>query len=225
MVTEAEAFCLSCGVARNHGSKCDYCGRLYLDVAKGAKAKPAPLRSLPEKYDIKKTGDEIIISWKWKRRSTWFLIVFALIWIGMALVTMDGATILTDPLAAFPVPILPVLVGLALLCKAVLQMTNGTSIHASKHALYTRHYPIRSRRSIKYSKNDIEQIYVIRVQRSNEHRTWHAPILQIATKSGERRALLSGYNESQFPAFETLRLEILKALDIEAIDVAGAHNA
>lgn len=223
MVTEAEAFCLSCGVARNRGDKCDYCGRLYVSAAK-ANAKAAPLRALTSKYKVKKSKGETIISWRWKSKSTWFMAVIGLVWIGMALSVMDGRLFLTDPLATFPVPMIPVLIGLAILVNAIIKMTNGTSIHASRQSLSIRHYPLPARRNVRYSRNDIEQVFVMRVQRSNKERSWQAPVLQLVTKSGVRQALLSGYSESQFADFESLRLEILDALDIAPRPVAGAHE-
>jgi len=224
MVTEAEAFCLSCGVARNQGRHCDYCGRMYLDAAKASTAKPAPLRALPVKYKVKKTGEETIISWRWKNRSSWFLFPFSIIWIAMALYATGGMD-LSDPISAFPIPLIPVAIGVLLFIKAVITALNHTSIHASKDSLYVRHYPIPSRRSMRYSSNEIEQVFVSRVQRSNDNRTWHAPILQLVTTSGVSQAILSGSSESQFVAFESLRHEILDALGIDAAPVAGAYES
>ncbi len=223
MVTEAEAFCLSCGVARNQGRNCDYCGRMYLDAAKGATAKPAPLRALPAKYKVKKTGSETVISWRWRNRSSWFLFPFSVLWIGMPLYATGGMDLL-DPLSAFPIPLIPVLIGVAFFIKAVITALNHTSIHASKHSLYVRHYPIPSRRGFRYTSNEIEQVFVSRVQRSNDNKTWHAPILQLVTTSGVSQAILSGSNESQFVVFESLRHEILDALGIDAAPVAGAYE-
>lgn len=223
MVTESEAFCLSCGVARNRGSKCDYCGRLYVSAAK-AESKGTPIRSLTSKYKLKKTGNETIISWRWKKKSTWFLIPFALLWMGMALNAGDGSLLFTDPLATFPVPLIPVLIGLALLIKAIVNLANGTSIHASRQSLSIRHYPLPWRRNVRYNRSDIQQVFVSRMQRSHENRTWYAPVLQLVTNSGTRQVILSGHNESQFADFESLRLEILEAMDIDPKSVAGAHN-
>lgn len=225
MVTEAEAFCLSCGVARNAGSTCDYCGRLYVSAEKASTAKPKALRALPEKYQIRKNNNETVISWKWARgKSSWFMIGFSLFWIGMALRMGDVTLFLTDPVETFPVPLIPILIGIFLLCNALIKIANSTSIHASKQSLYIKHYPIPSRRSLRFTRNEIEQIYVSKVRRSNEHRSWDAPILQLATNSGVRHAILSGYNEAQFETFETLRSELLSALDIEPIQVAGSHD-
>ena len=225
MVTEAEAFCLSCGVARNHGSTCDYCGRLYISAEKASAAKPKALRALPEKYQIKKNNNETVISWKWARgKSSWFLTGFSLIWIGMALRMGDARLFLTDPIETFPVPLIPLLIGIFLFCNSLIRIANSTSIHASKQSIYIKHYPIPSRRSLRYARNEIEQIYVSTVRRSNEHRSWEAPILQLATTSGVRHAILSGYNESQFETFETIRSELLSAMDIEPIQIARSQE-
>lgn len=213
MVTEAEAFCLSCGVARNRGSNCEYCGRLYVSAAK-ADAKPAQHRSLAPKYKIKKTSNETIISWHWKSRSTWILFPIAVLWIGISF-TMDGEKLLTDPLSTFPVPLIPFLIGVWLVCLAIVKLTNKTAIHASRQSLSIRHYPLPWRRNIRYKKSEIEQLTVSTVQRRDEHRTWTAPVLQLVTAEGVSHALLSGYNESQFSDFETLCHEIRHALGLE----------
>ncbi len=217
MVSEAEAFCLSCGVARNRGDKCDYCGRLYVSAAK-ADAKAAPTRALTSKYKIKQSGSETVISWRWKNKSTWMLVVVALVWIGISLSVFDGQNILQDPLSSFPIPMIPALIGIGLLINAIIKLTNGTSIHASRQSLSIRHYPLPARRNVRYSRNDIDQVFVSTVQRSHEGRTWQAPILQLVTKAGVRHALLSGQNESQFADFESLRHKILTALDIKPHD-------
>ena len=214
MVTEADAFCLSCGVARNRGTNCDYCGRLYIEAAK-AKDKPAQHRSLPAKYTVRKKNNETVISWRWRNRSTWLLIFIALFWIGLAL-SMDGEKILTDPLSTFPVPLIPILIGLFLLTNAVVKLANRTSIHASRQSLSIRHYPLPWRKNIRYNTNEIQEVIVSSVQRSNENQTWKAPVLQLHTTSGVRHAILSGYKEAQFADFESLRHEIQTALGIDA---------
>lgn len=213
MVTEAEAFCLSCGVARNRGSNCEYCGRLYVDVSK-ADSKPAPHRSLAPKYKVKKSNNKTVISWSWKKRSTWILIPIALFWIGLAL-TMDGEKLLTDPLSTFPVPLIPVLIGLWLLCFAIVKLSNKTAIQASRQSLNIRHYPLPWRRNIRYKRSEIKQLSVSTVQRRDEHRSWTAPVLELVTSEGIRHALLSGYNEAQFSDFETLCHELKNALGLE----------
>ncbi|MEM7257194.1 MAG: hypothetical protein AAF404_07380, partial [Pseudomonadota bacterium] len=170
-------------------------------------------------------GCETIISWRWKNKSTWFMVVVALVWIAMALSVLDGQRFLTDPLSTFPVPMIPVLIGLALLGNAIIKLTNGTSIHASRQSLSIRHYPLPGKRNVRYARSEIEQVFVTKVQRANKERTWFAPILQLVTTSGVRQALLSGHNETQFSDFESLRLEILEALDITPQAVAGAYEA
>lgn len=212
MVTEADAFCLSCGVARNRGTNCEYCGRLYVEAAK-SNAKPKQHRALAPKYQVNRKNNETVISWRWRNRSSWFLIVVALFWMGIAL-SMGGELFLTDPLATFPVPLLPVLVGFFLFAHAIVKLTNKTSIHASRQSLSIRHYPLPWRKNIRYDKNEISELFITTVERRNEHRTWKAPVLQLTTTSGVRHALLSGYNESQLADFETLRDEIQTALDL-----------
>ena len=215
MVTEAEAFCLSCGVARNRGTNCEYCGRLYVDAAK-SDVKPSPHRSLAAKYKVKKNSNETVISWHWKSKSTWILFPIAVFWIGISL-TMDGEKFLTDPLSTFPVPLIPVLIGIWLICLAIVKLSNKTAIHASRQSLSIRHYPLPWRRNIRYDKSEIAQLSVSTVQRRDEHRSWTAPVLQLVTTEGVSHALLSGYNESQFPDFETLCHEIQSALGLEKV--------
>ncbi len=204
---------MSCGVARNRGSNCEYCGRLYVSSAK-ANAKPAQHRTLAPKYKIKRNNHETVISWSWKKRSTWILFPIALFWIGLSL-TMDGEKLLTDPLSTFPVPLIPVLIGLWLFCLAIVKLFNKTAIHASRQSLSVRHYPLPWRRNIHYKRSEILQITVSTVQRRDEHRTWTAPVLQLLTSEGFGHALLSGYNEAQFPDFETLCYELQNALGLE----------
>ena len=215
MVTEAEAFCLSCGVARNRGSNCEYCGRLYVSAAKSNAKAPAH-RSLTNKYKIRKNSNETVISWRWKNRSTWLLIPIALFWMGISL-SMGGEQFLTDPLSTFPIPLIPVLIGFALLAQAIVKLTNRTSVHASRQQLSFRHYPLPWRRNVQYDKSEIKQLFVSSMQRSDKNRSWTAPVLQLVTTAGVRHALLSGANEGQFADFETLCHELQTALNLAPV--------
>lgn len=214
-------FCVSCGVARNYGNTCDYCGRHYVEST-DAPQKIKRVAALPAKYTITKQQGGTAITWPWAGKSGWMMIPFALIWIAMTLpIAID---FLKEP-DTVPVSLLPMAVGIILLCNAIMKLINKTSIFASKQSLRMTHHPIPWRGNFQISASNIEQVFVSRTQRSNKETSWHAPALQLITKDGQRHQLLRGRSEAEFSDFESLRLIILKGLNIEPETIAGAHDS
>ena len=106
-----------------------------------------------------------------------------------------------------------------------MKLINKTSIRASKQMLHMKHHPIPWSGHFKIPTSNIEQVFVSRTQRSNKQNRWHAPALQLITGDGQKHQLLRGSNEAEFSDFESLRLIILKALDIKPQNIAGAHDS
>ena len=222
MNDNARGFCVSCGVSRNHGDTCDYCGRHYIDpIESFGKAKR--LTALPSKYTITKANNGSVITWRWASKSGWVLILFAMIWI--AITFPVAAEFLRDPLDTLFLPLIPLAAGVLLLCHAFMKLINKTSVYANRQSLYIKHHPIPWTGKVRFDTSNIEQVFVSRIQRSNKETSWHAPALQLATKDGHRHELLRGSAEVEFTDFESLRLIILKALDITPETVAGAYDS
>lgn len=215
-------FCVSCGVARNYGDTCDYCGRHYVDpieTPKNAKR----VTALPTKYKISRASDGTAITWSWAGKSGWILIPFALVWIAMTFPI--AVEFMKEPIDAPPIPLLPLAIGAFLLIHAIMKLINKTTINASRQSLYMKHHPIPWRGNFKIATDNIEQLFVTRTQRSNKETSWHAPALQLITKDGQRHQLLRGKTEAEFSDFESLRLILLKALNIKPENIAGAHDS
>ncbi len=215
-------FCVSCGVARNYGGTCDYCGRLYIEPVE-ASSQVKRLTALPAKYKISKENNGTAITWGWAGRSGWILIPFAMFWI--AITYPIAADWFKEPFDTVPITLLPLVVGVVLFCYALMRLINNTSIYASNQSMLIRHHPIPWRGKLKVDTRDIEQVFVTRIQRSNKETSWHAPALQLITKGGQRHELLRGKAEAEFTDFESLRLIILKALGITPETIAGAHDS
>ncbi len=221
MNQSSKSFCASCGVARTPGNTCDYCGRYYVEPIAGA-ANVARITALPSHYKITKNKKGSVITWRWAKNSAWMLIPFALVWLAMAFpIAIDY---FAEP-GSLPVQLLPMAVGVGLLCHAIMKLINKTSIFASRQSLYIKHHPIPWSGKFRIATDNIEQVFVSRIQRSNKESSWHAPALQLISKDGQRHELLRGKREAEFSDFESLRLVILKALNIEPQQVAGAHDS
>ncbi len=213
-------FCVSCGVARNYGDTCDYCGRHYVE---STDAPHKRVTALPTRYKITRQQDNTAITWRWAGKSGWMMIPFALIWITMTLPI--AADFLQQPAGNLPIALLPMAVGFILLGHTIMKMINKTTIFAGKQSLYMKHHPIPWRGNFKIPTDNIEQVFVSRTQRSNKETSWHAPALQLITKDGQRHQLLRGRSEAEFSDFESLRLIVLKALGIKPETIAGAHDS
>jgi len=206
---DTKDFCISCGVHRNYGDTCDYCGRLYSDAPE---SEPR-VNALASKYKISKNQYGSVITWKWGNRSAWIPLLFSFVWLAVSVPMFPE--IINDPLAAIPAPMVLPIVGFSLAFYAIVRLINKTSIHVSDQSLFIKHHPIPWRSSFKISAANVEQVFVSRTQRSNEDRSWHAPTLQLVTINGQRHQLLKGNREEEFADYESLRHIILNALGIK----------
>lgn len=212
MNDNARGFCVSCGVARNFGDTCDYCGRHYVESTRSPEQTKRHT-ALSTKYKITKNQHNNVITWRWSNNSAWIMIAFSIIWIAMTVPV--AIEVIGEPLHTIPIPLLFPFVGLALMIHGIMRMVNKTSIYAGRQSLYLKHHPIPWRGKYRIAANEIEQVFVSRIQRSKKNRTWQTPALQLITKAGQRHELLKGSSESDFIDFESLRLIILKGLDIK----------
>ncbi len=216
-----QTHCASCGVSRDRGERCEYCGALYPDTI-STDAPTGVISSLDNKYRVKRNGNEVSISWSWRNIKTWMMIPFFIFWnsIAFQFTTLDKA--LSDPLSLFPVPGIHLLVGILGPLYVLLCLINNTTITANSSHLSIRHHPLPWRNSNHFSAGDIEQVFVSRGRRSSKKRSWDVPILQVITINGSRYELLKGQTEVEFADYESLRRHILTAMNIAPKKVHGS---
>lgn len=215
------ARCASCGVSRNRGDRCEYCGALYLDAV-NAKPSSDKLRSLDKKYRIKQQGSRVEITWIWRDAGVWFLVPFFLFWNSIAFSFLSVSEVLSDPLSAFPIPAVHLVIGVLGVGYTAVCLLNSTTITAKNNYLSLRHHPIPWPGNIKFTAGEVEHIFVSKGRRSSKKRSSDVPILQLVTVSGRRYELLKGKTEVEFADYESLRLHLLKALNLKPTQVFGA---
>ncbi|MFQ6551772.1 hypothetical protein AAD018_005425 [Aestuariibius insulae] len=213
--------CSSCGVYRNEGDRCDYCGALYLDRI-AARPEIGKRRSLGEKYKVDRTGKDLRITWNWRNGTIWFLIPFFIFWNSIAMSFVQAGDFLSDPLSAFPIPGIHLIFGVLGIGYVMVSLINRTTILAKDDVLSLRHHPIPWPGNVTFEKDDIESLFVSKTQRSSKKNSWNVPVLQLVTKAGLRYELLKGKTEVEFADFESLRLHLLEALHLEPKDMIGA---
>lgn len=221
------ATCASCGVARNKGDQCDYCGTVYADAIKPNKTKSF-LGSLSSKYQVSRRGSELRISWRWSGWSTLIMIPFFIFWNSMVFplgsLFSGGSSFFSDPLSYFPVPGVHILVGILGPIYILIRLINRTTIVANKRHLIVKNHPIPWGKKHRFRAGDIQQLFVSKTQKSKKKTTWNVPELQLVTKNGMRHCLLTGNEEVEFADYETLRQQLSNALNIETVDVQGAFS-
>ncbi len=219
------ATCSSCGVARNKGDQCDYCGTVYADAIKRSNTKSF-LGSLSSKYQISRRGSELRISWRWAGWGTLIMIPFFIFWnaITFPLGSMlsEGGSFFSDPLSYFPIPGIHMLIGILGPIYILILLVNRTTIVANKRHLIVKSHPIPWGRKRRFQTSEIQQLFVSKTQKSSKKNTWDVPELQLITKNGTRHRLLTGNREVEFADYETLRQQISNALNIETVAVQGA---
>lgn len=213
--------CSSCGVSRNIGDRCEYCGALYPDMI-NAKSTGKKLKSLDRKYSVERRGGRTEISWSWRSATTWLGIPFFLFWNSVAFSFASVSEMLSDPLTVFPIPGLHILIGIVGSVYVGVCLINKSTIIADNSQLALRHHPVPWPGHAKFKANEIEGIFVSKGQRSRKNSSWDVPILQLVTKAGTRHQLLKGKTEVEFADYETLRRHLLDALNIEPSQADGA---
>ena len=214
--------CTSCGVHRNRGDRCEYCGAIYPDmVVKGAPERK--LRSLDGKYRVNQLRDRTEIVWDWKSRKMLFLIPFFIFWNMAVFSFVSLSEFLANPLSIFPIPGVHMAVGIFGAFYVLALFLNKTTISAGKRHLEIAHHPIPWPGGHRIATDEIEQIFVSRERRSSKNHSWDVPALQLLTNDGRREVLMKGNTELDFGDYETLRRHLLKAMDIEPRDVVGAN--
>ncbi|MFK7857292.1 MAG: hypothetical protein AB8B64_00635 [Granulosicoccus sp.] len=202
--------CSACGVGKNKGDYCNYCGTLYPEALKADQAQStAPVSSLASKYQVERTQDSLSIWWNWRSLPLLAFLAFSVFW--MYIATSSGS-------------IWPTLVGVVMIVYIVIQFVNRTTINVTNNGLSIHHRPIPCRKGFKFHVGNIQQIYVSKEQKRSKNRIWHAPALQLVTSDGKRHAILKGQSETEFADFEALRRKILSELGIEPRSAFGEFS-
>jgi hypothetical protein len=213
------ATCSTCGSARNRGDSCDYCGRIYSDVIH-QKQNPAKtfLKSLSNKYQVERQGDELRISWRWGGMKSAGLLIFFAIWNSLIFSGdygfSDDISYWEAFLSIFPIPALHMAVGIIGPIYILVRMINSTTIKANRQTLTVTHHPIPWGKRHRFQSSEIEQLFVSETQVSGKKKSRSVPELQLITKSGVRHRLLKGKKTVDFSDYELLREQLSNALDI-----------
>lgn len=213
------ATCSSCGSARNRGDRCEYCGKVYVDVIHQKQSTgKAFLKSLSSKYQVEREAGELRISWRWGGMRSAILLVFFAIWNGM-LYSVDygfgeDRSLWETLWSLFPIPAIHMLVGLIGPLYVITRMINRTTINANRETLSITHHPIPWGKRHRFAASEIEQIYISKTHRSSKERSWEVPELQLVTKSGVRHRLLKGKKSVDFSDYEMLSEQLSNALNI-----------
>lgn len=209
--------CASCGVSRNAGDRCDYCGAIYTDGFHIG-LHDTYGSSLNEKYKIKQDGRDIEITWRWRKPIHWALFAFSLFWCFITITAIFSILTFEDHLRPFevlPIPLTHLFIGILGASFAAVYFFNNTTIKANFQSMCLAHHPISWRGGVKFDASDVADIVVERKRRSRKKHNWDVPVLHVVTTSGLRHALLEGQSEEEFRDYEALRRYLLVALDLE----------
>jgi len=204
--------CAACGVRRNQGERCDYCGVLYLDTIEMVSSAHR-VGTLHSKYLLKQNGDDVEITWKWKNPIILILLPGSLIFTFVGFSLFDLGKFLSNPLSVFPIPAFHIIIGILFSIYIFPYLVNSTRIVANTSLLTIRHYPIPARRNKKFDAVDIKQIYVSKNIYTRKGRRRAVPVLELVLVNGSRHELVKGYTDNDFTDYQTLRQHLLKALN------------
>lgn len=210
--------CASCGVFRNAGDRCDYCGAIYTDgfhIGQNNIQNSA----LNDKYKIKQDGREIEITWRWRKPIHWALFAGSLFWCFITISAIFSIlTFESHPrrLEVLSFPLVHLFIGILASSFAAVYFFNKTTIKANFQQLCLAHHPISWRGGgAKFDASEVADILVESKRQSYKKQSWEVPVLHVVTTSGVRHTLLKGQSEEEFRDYEALRRYLLMALDLE----------
>ncbi len=214
--TDTTLNCTSCGVPRNFGTSCKYCGTVYPDVAK----KLHPDQDLPDldaKYTVthdrggvsisiplRKTVDAVIVA---------FIGVFAVFSI-VLFFAFSGLIASTGAPASFTIIplVFKLIIGGGATLFAVFCWFNRVTIEANSRYLSLHHHPIPLQPSVKIRSEDLKDLSVIPRRRTRNDHVWDEPVLRATTVTGTHKDIMVGRSEADFGDFDVIQYHLSEAL-------------
>ena len=189
--------------------------------------------ALSSRYNLQRTNDELIVSWRWAANRTTFLIVFFGFW--NAFMFHVVVTSEKDPsdfvgfVSGLPLNGLFLLIGILGACYVALMVINQTTVTANSEYLKIKHFPIPCKKSHEFRVSDIQELYVaIYRSKLRGSGTVDYPELQLVTKSGRTFFLFSGKECSavtEISDYTALHHLISQALGIAVAKVQDKRSA
>lgn len=214
--TDTTSRCASCGVPRNFGTTCKYCGTVYPDAA----SKLHPDQDLPdlhEKYTVTKDGGGVSISVPIRKTVDVVIVAFIGIFAFLIIVLFFA---FSGPIGPSGSPaqftIIPLvfksIVGGGTTLFAVLCWFNRVTIQANSRYLTLRHHPIPLQLSMKIRTEDMTDLSVVARRKTHNDQTWNVPVLRVSTVTGNSQDVMVGRSEADFGDFDVLKHHLSKAL-------------
>ena len=208
--------CASCGVPRNFGTTCKYCGTVYPDAVRTLHP-DQDLPDLHKKYRVthdaggvsisvtlRKTVDVVIVA---------FITFFAFLIFMIFLAASEPIAPSGSPTSFTIIPnIFRLIVGWGITLFAVLCWFNRVTVEANSRYLSLRHHPIPLQPSMKIRTEDMTDLSVIARHRTRNDYTWDEPVLRATTVTGNHKDILVGRSEADFGDFDVIQRHLSKAL-------------
>ncbi len=214
--TDTTSRCASCGVPRNFGKSCKYCGTVYAETV-STLPPDQDLPELDEKYTVTQEGRGVSISVPLRKTVNVFIAVFIAFFVFCTLVILIGFTGSGNPsLSATSHTIIPFLfktiIGGGLTVFAFLCWFNRVTIEANSRYLSLRHHPVPLQLGMKIRTEDMVDLRVVAQRKSYKNESWDVPVLRASTVTGTHRDVMVGRLEADFGDFDVIQRHLSKAL-------------
>ena len=213
--TDTTSRCASCGVPRNFGTTCKYCGTVYPEAARTLHP-DQDLPELHEKYTVTHDGRAVSISVPLRKTVDVVIAVFIGIFAFFGIISFGGLsapdTLSSSTSTAVVLFVVKFIVVGGVTLFAVLCWVNRVTIEANSRYLSLRHHPIPLQLSMKIRTEDMTDLSVIARRKTYKDENWDVPVLQVSTVTGTRQDLMVGSSEADFGDFDVLQRHLGEAL-------------
>jgi hypothetical protein len=206
--------------------KCRFCGALY-DFQRSPQdkqsvelgSKKGKLAIPPRKYKVRQKHDQLEIRWSWLSPKIWFMVFFCIAWDSFLVVWYKNAFGSDGDVLTIVFPLLHVAAGVVITYSTLAGLFNSTVIRVSPQNIHIWRGPLPWTGTKSLSTDDIEQLYVKKVEhKSNDgqHLTYE---LHAAMKTKKDVKLISRLDEIGHAL--CLEQDIEEHLGIADREVAG----
>ena len=202
--------------------QCPDCGHSFDPQALSKKVSSEPVAQ-PAGLEFQETSRGLRFSYRWFNPAAYFLIIFLTFWDGFLVVWYGGliARFMTTghlEIIPFLFPVLHLAAGVGLTYYLLCLFFNRTTLEVDRDQLRVRVGPLKASGALEVDRHDLRQFFVVQQVRHTKNGRQVTYDLNVVTRTGEWKKVLSGLTQSAWGRFIERKLEDYLGIVNEAVD-------
>ena len=169
---------------------CSHCGALFDLAGVRSDATGRPPVPLPAKFTVHASGEALVIAWRWRDPSAYFLIALDVIWFAVLIFMYTLAWGSSSFGVIVVVSILHFAAGVWIGYKGLANLLNVTTVRVDREWLRVGHSPLPWRPAPCIAASGLEQLYVQRKTRVRKGEETHAYLLHAIMRDNQQVRIL-----------------------------------